>query len=84
MDFLSLLLKICFLFQGLGRVREGEENVLIKSLQVTDSDTRGTEAWRAKFRIHGDANNHFRISTDPKTNEGLLFVNKVFCPCVFC
>nr|XP_040048445.1 cadherin-like protein 26 [Gasterosteus aculeatus aculeatus] len=61
---------------GLGRVREGEENVLIKSLQVTDSDTRGTEAWRAKFRIHGDANNHFRISTDPKTNEGLLFVNK--------
>ncbi|XP_062418682.1 cadherin-like protein 26 isoform X2 [Pungitius pungitius] len=61
---------------GLDRVREGEENVLIKRLQVRDSDTRGTQAWRAKYRIQGDANNHFRISTDPETNEGLLFVEK--------
>ncbi|KAM8864390.1 cadherin-like protein 26 isoform 2-T2 [Spinachia spinachia] len=61
---------------GLGSVREGEENVLIKRLQVSDSDGRGTKAWRAKYRIQGDANNHFRISTDPETNEGLLFVEK--------
>ncbi|KAM7405019.1 hypothetical protein PAMP_012310 [Pampus punctatissimus] len=61
---------------GPGKVKEGQENVLVSRLQVTDQDTKGTRAWRAKFKIQGDINNNFRITTDPETNEGLLYVEK--------
>ncbi|XP_033181201.1 cadherin-like protein 26 [Mastacembelus armatus] len=61
---------------GSGRVKEGEENVLVSRLQVTDEDTKGTAAWRAIYQIHGDINNNFRITTDPETNEGLLHLKK--------
>ncbi|XP_070766908.1 cadherin-like protein 26 isoform X2 [Enoplosus armatus] len=61
---------------GPGRVKEGKENVLVSRLQVTDKDTKGTAAWRAKYQIQGDTNNNFRITTDPETNEGLLYVEK--------
>ncbi|KAM3871780.1 cadherin-like protein 26 [Diretmus argenteus] len=61
---------------GPGRVKETEEHVLVLRLQVTDKDTKGTAAWRAKYKIHGDTNNNFRITTDPETNEGLLYVEK--------
>ncbi|XP_076596261.1 cadherin-like protein 26 isoform X2 [Chaetodon auriga] len=61
---------------GPGKVKEGEENVLVTRLQATDKDTKGTEAWRAKYQIHGDTDNNFRITTDPETNEGLLYLEK--------
>ncbi|KAF3697091.1 Cadherin-2 Neural cadherin [Channa argus] len=61
---------------GPGRVKEGQENIVVSRLQVTDHDTKGTAAWRAKFKIHGDTNNNFKITTDPDTNEGLLYVEK--------
>ncbi|XP_044068451.1 cadherin-2 isoform X2 [Siniperca chuatsi] len=61
---------------GQSRVKEGEENVLVSRLQVRDEDTKGTAAWRAKYQIQGDTNNNFRITTDPETNEGLLYVEK--------
>ncbi|XP_074499918.1 cadherin-like protein 26 [Sebastes fasciatus] len=61
---------------GLGRVKEGEENVLVKRIQVTDKDTKGTTAWKAKYKIQGDANKNFMVKTDPETNEGLLYVEK--------
>ncbi|XP_068585783.1 cadherin-like protein 26 [Cebidichthys violaceus] len=61
---------------GSMRVKEGEVDVLIKRLQVTDEDSKGTAAWRAKYQIHGDKNKNFRIATDPETNEGLLYVEK--------
>ncbi|KAK2851634.1 hypothetical protein Q5P01_007910 [Channa striata] len=61
---------------GPGRVKEGKQNVVVSRLQVTDGDVKGTAAWRAKFKIHGDPNNNFNITTDPDTNEGLLFVQK--------
>ncbi|XP_037539769.1 cadherin-like protein 26 [Nematolebias whitei] len=57
-------------------VKEGRENVLVSRLQVTDKDTRGTRAWKAKYKILGDKNNNFRIATDPETNEGHLYVEK--------
>lgn len=69
---------IYFLPQGPVSVKEGQENVLVTRLQVTDKDTKGTEAWRAKYQIQGDTNNNFRITTDPDTNEGLLYAQKVF------
>ncbi|KAM8753733.1 cadherin-like protein 26 [Acanthopagrus schlegelii] len=61
---------------GPGRVKEGEENVLVSRLQVSDEDTMGSAAWRAKFKIDGDTRNNFRITTNPETNEGLLYVEK--------
>jgi len=64
-------------FKGSGRVKEGEENVLVNRLQVKDNDSRGTAAWRAQYQIQGDT--YFRITTDRETNEGLLYVTKVFC-----
>ncbi|KAM9350587.1 cadherin-like protein 26 isoform 2-T2 [Symphorus nematophorus] len=61
---------------GPNRVKEREEKVIVSRLQVTDKDTKGTAAWRAKYHIHEDTNNNFRITTDPETNEGLLYVEK--------
>lgn len=55
-----------------------QENVLVTRLQVKDKDTKGTEAWKAKYQIQGDTNNNFNITTDAVTNEGLLYVVKVF------
>ncbi|MEQ2244106.1 hypothetical protein ILYODFUR_013724, partial [Ilyodon furcidens] len=57
-------------------VKEGQEDVLISRLPVTDKDTKGTKAWKAKYKIQGDKNNNFRIVTDPDTNDGLLYVEK--------
>ncbi|XP_023285300.1 cadherin-13-like isoform X1 [Seriola lalandi dorsalis] len=62
--------------RGPGKVKEGEENVLVSRLQVKDEDGKGTDAWRVKYQIQGEAGNYFRISTDPDTNEGLLYVKK--------
>ncbi|XP_068198583.1 cadherin-like protein 26 [Antennarius striatus] len=62
---------------GSGKVKEGEDHVLVSRLQVTDEDKKGSPAWRAKYRIEeGDDKNNFMISTDPETNEGLLYVEK--------
>ncbi|XP_049436346.1 cadherin-2-like [Epinephelus fuscoguttatus] len=61
---------------GKGRVKEREESVLVSRLQVTDEDSKGTPAWRAKYQIQGDPNNNFKITTDPETNEGQLYVQK--------
>ncbi|KAM9751919.1 cadherin-like protein 26 [Menidia menidia] len=62
--------------KGPGRVKEGQKDVLVSRLQVTDADVKGSLAWKAKFLIHGDTDNNFRITTDQLTNEGLLYVEK--------
>lgn len=61
-------------------MKEGVENVLISRVQVRDKDSKGTAAWRVKYKIHEDTGN-FRISTDPETNDGLLYLEKVFIQC---
>ncbi|XP_049920197.1 cadherin-2A-like [Epinephelus moara] len=61
---------------GPGRVKEGQTGVLVSRLQVTDADNKGTPAWRAKYKILGDQDDNFNITTDPETNEGLLYVKK--------
>lgn len=58
-------------------MRELEENVLVARVQVTDKDSKGSPAWRAKYEIQGDVKHNFRITTDSETNEGLLYVEKV-------
>lgn len=59
-------------------MREGEKNVLVTRVQVKDEDTNGSPAWRAVYKLHGDSKKNFNITTNPKTNEGLLFLEKVF------
>ncbi|XP_065817798.1 cadherin-2 [Labrus bergylta] len=61
---------------GLGRVKEGEENVTVFRLHVQDEDEEGTKAWKAKYKIHGDSKNNFKIITDSESNDGLLIVEK--------
>uniref|UniRef100_A0A674A8Z2 Cadherin 26, tandem duplicate 2 n=1 Tax=Salmo trutta TaxID=8032 RepID=A0A674A8Z2_SALTR len=62
---------------GAGSIKERDSgDVPILRLQVSDQDTKGTEAWKAKYTIHGDKDQNFRITTDPDTNEGVLFVEK--------
>ncbi|XP_036386736.1 cadherin-like protein 26 [Megalops cyprinoides] len=61
---------------GTRRVKEGESGISPLRLHVTDKDTNGTAAWRAKYTIHGDTGEHFKIETDPETNDGILTVIK--------
>ncbi|XP_043080824.1 cadherin-like protein 26 isoform X2 [Puntigrus tetrazona] len=62
---------------GPGKVKERETGVEVLRLQVTDKDVRGSKAWKAKYTIHEDKKEIFKIETDPVTNEGILTVIKV-------
>ncbi|KAL4646427.1 desmocollin-3-like, partial [Arapaima gigas] len=58
-------------------VEENQVDGLILRIPVEDRDQVGTGSWRAVFVItRGDENGNFKIETDAKTNEGLLFVTK--------
>ncbi|XP_061591780.1 cadherin-like protein 26 isoform X2 [Cololabis saira] len=61
---------------GPGKVEEGQENVLVSRFKVTDEDKKNTKAWKTTFQILGDTDKNFQITTDPETNEGLLYVAK--------
>ncbi|KAM3877970.1 cadherin-like protein 26 [Diretmus argenteus] len=61
---------------GSGKVKEGETGSSLLRLHVTDRDTQGSPAWRARYSIHGDKGGHFKIETDPDTNDGILTVVK--------
>lgn len=67
-----------FSLQGPGKIKEQQSGVEVLRLQVMDKDTQGSPAWKAKFTLHGDKGNYFKIQTDPITNEGILTVIKVF------
>ncbi|XP_010577991.1 PREDICTED: cadherin-1 [Haliaeetus leucocephalus] len=56
-----------------GTVNENEVGVVVARLHVTDQDMQGSPAWQAVYRIKsGDQNGDFSITTDPKTNDGIL------------
>ncbi|XP_058619518.1 cadherin-like protein 26 isoform X3 [Onychostoma macrolepis] len=61
---------------GPGKVKERETEVEVLRLQVTDKDVHGSKAWKAKYTIHGNKKEIFKIETDPVTNEGILTVVK--------
>lgn len=46
-------------------------------MHVKDKDSLHSAAWRAKYIIQGDEGGHFKIETDPVTNDGILTVVKV-------
>ncbi|KAM4728062.1 desmocollin 2-like protein [Anableps anableps] len=54
----------------------GGEKLLLR-IPVEDKDLINTPNWISKFVItKGNENGNFRIDTDPKTNDGLLYVTK--------
>ncbi|KGL97516.1 Cadherin-1, partial [Charadrius vociferus] len=56
-----------------GTVNENEVGVVVAQLHVTDQDMQGSPAWQAVYRIKsGDQDGAFNITTDPKTNNGIL------------
>ncbi|KAI7794588.1 putative cadherin-like protein 26, partial [Triplophysa rosa] len=61
---------------GSGNVKERDIGTEVLRLQVSDKDSRGSKAWKAKYIINGDTKNIFKIETDPTTNEGILTVVK--------
>ncbi|XP_034440871.1 cadherin-like protein 26 [Hippoglossus hippoglossus] len=61
---------------GPDKVKEETKGSSPLRLHVTDQDTRNSPAWRARFTIHGDEGGHFKIETDPVTNDGILTVVK--------
>lgn len=45
---------------------------------MEDKDLVNTSNWKALFEVtKGNESGNFRMETDPKTNEGLLYVIKV-------
>ncbi|NWY50880.1 CADH1 protein, partial [Chionis minor] len=56
-----------------GTVNENEVGAVVARLHVTDQDMQGSPAWQAVYRIKsGDQDGAFSITTDPKTNDGIL------------
>ncbi|CAN0333277.1 unnamed protein product, partial [Lampetra planeri] len=60
-----------------GTARENAVNVTVTTLTVTDTDEPGTPAWRTRYVIRGgDPGKNFAVETDPRTNDGRLYVVK--------
>ncbi|MEQ2286791.1 hypothetical protein AMECASPLE_006001 [Ameca splendens] len=58
-------------------ISENEGEKLLLRIPVEDKDLIKTPNWISKFVItKGNENGNFRIDTDPKTNDGLLYVTK--------
>ncbi|XP_056588579.1 cadherin-like protein 26 isoform X2 [Triplophysa dalaica] len=60
--------------QGSVVVKEGKHGEHVCRLQVTDKDSRGSSAWKAKYSLQGEKADHFKIETDPETNDGVITV----------
>ncbi|XP_078400688.1 cadherin-13 [Cetorhinus maximus] len=57
-------------------VNEGFTGIIV-NLTVEDNDDPATGAWRAVYTIiNGNPDMNFKIETNPKNNEGMLFVDK--------
>ncbi|XP_074843349.1 desmocollin-2-like isoform X2 [Carettochelys insculpta] len=59
------------------KVLENRVNVEILRIPCLDKDELNSPAWCCKFSIvKGNEDNHFTITTDKKTNEGVLCISK--------
>ncbi|NXC41458.1 CADH1 protein, partial [Penelope pileata] len=56
-----------------GTVAENKPGEVVVRLHVTDNDAPGSPAWQAVYNIKsGDPDGAFSITTDPRTNDGIL------------
>ncbi|XP_045389355.1 cadherin-3 [Lemur catta] len=59
------------------RVPENAVGHEVQRLTVTDLDAPNSPAWHATYRIvGGDDSDHFTITTDPESNQGILTTRK--------
>uniref|UniRef100_A0A2K6GIB1 Cadherin 3 n=1 Tax=Propithecus coquereli TaxID=379532 RepID=A0A2K6GIB1_PROCO len=59
------------------RVPENTVGHEVQRLTVTDLDAPNSPAWHATYRIvGGDDSDHFTITTDPESNQGILTTRK--------
>uniref|UniRef100_A0A672Z4B7 Desmoglein-2-like n=1 Tax=Sphaeramia orbicularis TaxID=375764 RepID=A0A672Z4B7_9TELE len=60
-----------------GRIKENTYGVEVMRLKSLDEDQVGTKNWEAVYDIiKGNEAGYFSIRTDPKTNEGILMLDK--------
>uniref|UniRef100_A0A672G470 Desmoglein-2-like n=1 Tax=Salarias fasciatus TaxID=181472 RepID=A0A672G470_SALFA len=60
-----------------GSVEENTVNVEVLRIQAIDKDMMYTENWEAVYEIvSGNEGGYFTITTDSKTNEGIIMINK--------
>ncbi|KAM4722172.1 blastomere cadherin-like [Rhinophrynus dorsalis] len=57
-------------------VPENEVGFEVQRLSVTDLDEPGSTAWQAVYKIKGNEAGYFSVTTDPKTNDGILTTAK--------
>ncbi|KAJ8383573.1 hypothetical protein AAFF_G00219530 [Aldrovandia affinis] len=58
-------------------IEENTANVEVMRFKTSDIDEENTDNWLAEFDIvSGNEDGYFSIKTDPKTNEGILMLNK--------
>ncbi|XP_052441687.1 desmoglein-2-like [Carassius gibelio] len=58
-------------------IEENEAPVEVLRIQALDNDEERTDNWLAEFEIvSGNEDGRFSIETDPKTNIGVLYLNK--------
>ncbi|KAF7690207.1 hypothetical protein HF521_012011 [Silurus meridionalis] len=58
-------------------IEENTENVEVMRFKTIDNDLANTDNWQAQYNIvSGNGGGHFKIVTDPKTNEGVLMLVK--------
>ena len=61
-----------------GNVEENTVNVEVLRVQANDLDMRYTDNWLAVFSfVSGNEAGYFSITTDSKTNEGVIMIRKV-------
>ncbi|KAI3374911.1 hypothetical protein L3Q82_021447, partial [Scortum barcoo] len=60
-----------------GRVEENTVNVEVMRIKAVDMDLIHTDNWLAVYEIvSGNEGGYFTITTDSKTNEGIIMINK--------
>jgi len=67
-----------FYLQFAASIEENTYDVEVMRFKTKDLDLKGTENWETVFDIaQGNEAGYFSITTDPKTNEGVLKLVKV-------
>ena len=59
-------------------MQENKVNMEVMRVKALDMDIINTANWEAMYTIiSGNEDGYFSITTDSKTNEGIIMINKV-------